>query len=122
MYVSDNQFYFFALSFSIAFALSPLFSVSDLLKSGLKRVWVGAISDTVAFILFGIFFCRLLFVYGFPDLRPYMIFGAITGIVLYKKTFHFTLAKIAEKAYNIYIRLKVRISQRRKTKNDGRKG
>lgn len=122
MFVSDNQFYFFILSVSIGFALSPLFSVSDLIKSRIKRLWVGAISDTVAFALFGAFFCRLFFVYGFPNLRPYMIGGAILGIVLYKKTFHFILAKIAEKAYTVTVRINKRINRRRKLKNDGRKG
>ena len=122
MFVSDNQFYFFILSVSIGFALSPLFSVSDLLKSKVRRRWIGAIFDVVAFTLFGALFCRFFFVYGFPDLRPYMIVGAIVGIVLYKKTFHFTLAKIAEKAYTVTVRIKRRINERRKMKNDGRKG
>ena len=122
MFVSDNQFYFFILSVSIGFVLSPLFSVSDLFKSKLKRLWIRTIFDVIFFALFGVFYCRLFFVYGFPNLRPYMIMGAIVGIVLYKKSFHFILAKIIEKAYNITIKIKMRINERRKLKNDGRKG
>ena len=118
MFVSDNQFYFFILSVSIGFALSPLFSISDLVKSKIKRLWIGAIFDIVAFSIFGLFFCRLFFVYGFPNLRPYMIIGAMVGIVLYKKTFHFTLAKITEKAYTVTVRIKKRINERSKMKND----
>ena len=101
MFVSSNQLYYFLLSCSLSVALSPIFTVSSVVKSFIKNKIVRELPDFFAFVVFGVLFSYFSFVLRFPNIRPYILLAAVVGVFAYKKSFHHILAMGCKKLYNI---------------------
>lgn len=67
-----------------------------------KSSWCAAVADLLFFVLF--FGVLLLFrvLFFLPDVRAYMLLGALTGFLLYYESVHRILAFLTRKLYNTY--------------------
>ena len=99
-----DQFYIFVSCVAIGGFCGLFFSLSRAIKYvfGVKiGRYLGILFDICAFVLTTLTYVRLSYVLNFPNFRFYMAFGVIIGLVAYLKSFHFILAKIGKKIYNI---------------------
>ena len=106
MFVSKGQIYVFIVCVAIGCLSGIFFSLSALLKSGVKSKCFRIIPDIFVFVALSVAYVFLAYSFGFPNLRAYMIVGVFVGIIGYFKSFHILLAKCLKKLYNI-IRKKV---------------
>lgn len=60
------------------------------------------ICDLIYCLLFAAGFIFVSALFGFGDLRLYMLAGCALGALLYLKSFHIIVAFLANKVYNIY--------------------
>ena len=113
MFVTANQIYVFLACVSFGGCTGVLFTASYFIKYAIKRTYLKFIPDVISFVAVGILYVFYSYYACFSNLRIYMLFGIIVGIILYFKSFHIILAKILKKTYNILKRKKV------KTNDDG---
>ena len=103
MFVSLNQFYVFLACVTFGAIGGALFSIFAPIKWFLKSKIFDAILDVFCMIVLSVVFSVFSYKYNFPNLRAYMIFGALIGLTMYLKSFHRILAKFAKKFYNIIV-------------------
>lgn len=77
------------------------------------RVFI-IVSDLIYCAAFAAAFIFTSVMFGFEDLRLYMLFGCVLGALLYLKSFHVFVAFLINKVYNI-------IKSQKERSNDGRK-
>lgn len=63
---------------------------------------VTAVCDTLFFCALAALFILCGVVFGFPDVRLYMLAACMGGLVLYAKTLHITVAFFINRLYNIH--------------------
>lgn len=100
-FVSEGQIFVFIACVAVGAISGVCFSLSDLIKSGLKIKVLGVITDTFAFLSAFIVFQAAAYFFNFPSLRTYMVVGVFLGIFLYLKSFNIILAKLFKRLYNI---------------------
>ncbi len=101
MFVTSGQLYVFLGSIAFGSASGLFYSVFSLVKFLFKNKIVDIILDVLFFVLFSVGYVCFSVYYGFPSLRLYMPIGALTGLLLYMKSFGIILANTAKKLYNI---------------------
>lgn len=100
MFISLNQLYVFICAFSIGSVFGIAYSCICLLKRIIKLNFLRIIADVVFYGAFGIFFVFCSYYFRFPNFRFYMLVGALSGLFVYVKSFHFILAKKSVMIYN----------------------
>lgn len=100
MYVSSGQFYVFTGAVCYGVLAGTVFCALAPIKKLLKRKIYQTIIDVIFFLSFSLGYVIFAFSYNFPSLRLYMPLGALSGLLLYVKSFGIILAKSAEKVYN----------------------
>ena len=118
MFVSKNQFFVFIACVSFGCVCALLLSFSAALKFFIKNKIIKAIPDVIVFLLISVSFRIYCYKLNFPNVRFYMLLGAIIGMLLYFKSFHILLAKYAKKFYNIINR---KIIKNKKAKDERNK-
>ncbi len=104
MFVTLNQFYVFIACVTFGALMCVLYSPLILIKKKYKNVAVALLVDIIYYFLLAVFFMGYSFCLSFPSLRAYMLFGVLLGNFLYIKSFHYMLAKVGKRLYNIFIR------------------
>lgn len=104
MFITAKQFYVFVACFAIGSACGILFSVSAAIKKFIKPRVLSILPDFTAFVLTACICVFASYALKFPNFRPYMPAGVLTGIYAYMKSYHILLAKCGKKAYNLVIR------------------
>lgn len=117
MFVTLGQ----AIYFLSTVAFGGVFGIIYSLFCGAKKIiqvrFLGVILDLIFFAIFSIIFSIFCFERGFPNVRAYMIVGALFGLILYAKSFHIILAKGVNVLYN---RINKFILTKKGKKNDGK--
>lgn len=101
MFVSSGQVYVFFSCLSFGIGSGVLFSVITFVKKAIKIKVLKIFIDVCFFILLSVAFSCYAFLLKYPSTRVYMIVGVILGLYIYAKSFHFMLAKIIKRLYNI---------------------
>lgn len=104
MLVAKNQIFVFIACVAFGGACGVLFTASAFLKFFIKNRWVKAVPDVAAFTVFSALYVWFAYFFNFPSHRAYMTAGALIGLFIYMKSFHFLLAFRAEKLYNIIVK------------------
>ena len=117
MFVTENQFYYFAESLYIGALSAFFYSFIALIKLPFKKGFFYQVIDFWA--LCPCFLCYLILSekYAFPNFRFYMFVGVVIGFTIYSISFGKTLAKISEIVYNktnSFIRRKIRDGRKEK--------
>ncbi len=103
MFITLNQFYVFLACVTFGAFGGVLFSIFAIIKRLIKSKILHVILDVFCMIALSLGFSVFSYKHNFPNLRAYMIFGALLGLTMYLKSFHRILAKIIKKFYNITI-------------------
>lgn len=115
MFVTQNQFYVFTACLLFGGVFGPIFSLSFFVKK-ISCTILKIFFDIAAFIVFSAIYVVYAYILNFPDFRPYMAIGAVTGVFLYMKSWHIIVAKPIKMLYNIqYSKQK----NRKEEKHDG---
>jgi len=103
MFLSQNQFYVFLACVTFGAFGGILFSLFSIVKTFAKSKIFDAITDVLCMIILSLAFSVFSYKLNFPNLRIYMLVGAMIGLTTYLKSFHRILAKFAKKFYNIIV-------------------
>ena len=118
MFVTLNQLYVFIACVSFGGVVGVLYSPILLLKEKFKKNIFVFILEIFYYLLTTLMFIWYSYLLKFPNLRGYMIAGVLIGILLYVKSFHYMLAKLIKRYYNILRKyfLRKKSNDRRKNK------
>lgn len=117
-----NQIYILTVCMFTGILGGILYEPFFLARKLIRLHFFGIIADVLFFVFFGITYVFISVMYDFPAVRPYMLAGALAGLLLYLFSLHRIVAFLIEKLYN-NIKNKIRYRKRKlsgKT-NEGRK-
>ncbi len=101
MFVTLNQFYIFIACVGFGAVAGVPYSVILFYRNKFRRYIIPKIVEFLYFAIIACCFIYYSYLIGFPSLRGYMYVGVFLGIYLYVKSFHYILAKILKRLYNI---------------------
>ncbi len=103
MFATLNQFYVFLACVMFGAIGGTIFSFFSTTKMLIKSRVFEVIIDILCMLILSIAFSIFSYKNNFPNLRVYMLLGALIGLFMYLKSFHIILAKFAKKFYNIIV-------------------
>ena len=106
MFVTSGQIYIFFSCLAFGIASGIIYSVIIFIKKVIKIKAFRIIFDLLFFIALAVAFLIYTFLLKFPSVRAYMLVGVISGLYIYLKSFHFILAKMSKRLYNIMVNKK----------------
>lgn len=121
MFVTKNQFYVFLSCVTFGCVCAILLSISTVIKFFIKNKAFKILPDVVVFILISFLYRIYSYKINFPNVRIYMIFGVLLGMLMYFKSFHILLAKYIKKFYNILNRKITKIKKAKDERNKVKK-
>ena len=80
-----------------------------LIRCTLVKRAIGILTDLIFFIVFAVIFVAVSVIFDFPAVRPYMLLGAMCGLLLYLVSLHRIVAFFIEKLYNVCKKFILRI-------------
>ncbi len=103
MFVTNGQIYLFFSCLSFGIASGLVYSVIIFLKKVIKIKVIKILLDLLFFLILSVSFLIYTFLLKFPSIRVYMLVGVVLGLYIYLKSFHFILAKMCKRLYNIVV-------------------
>ena len=95
-----DQLYQFLVCASCGIASGVIYDALYCLRTALRGRAVTVVCDILFFLLLACGYLFLSLLFGFPDLRPYLLLGLLLGLLLYLKSFHEIVAFFVKKVYN----------------------
>ena len=80
-----------------------------LIRRTLVERAIGILTDLIFFIVFAVIFVAVSVIFDFPAVRPYMLLGAMCGLLLYLVSLHRIVAFFIDKLYNVCKKFILRI-------------
>lgn len=80
-----------------------------LIRRTLVKRAIGILADLIFFIVFAVIFVAVSVIFDFPAVRPYMLLGAMCGLLLYLASLHRIVAFFIDKLYNVCKKFILRI-------------
>ena len=119
MFVTLNQFHYFALACSLGICCGLVYDVLYLFTGYLKSPITAGIRDFLFFPIMLVLYVHYANSFNFPSFRVYLAIASLIGFYLYLKSFHKVVAFFANKGYNFIGRsfkklLKRKLNGRRK--------
>ena len=106
-----NQIYILIVCLFSGILGGVLYEPFYLFRRLINKRAAGIIADILFFLIFAGIFVLLSVIYDFPATRPYMLMGALGGLLLYLVSLHRILAFLTEKLYNSAKKLILRIKR-----------
>lgn len=101
-----EQIYCFLVCTLAGVAGGFLYDLCSAVRFFVRKKWVRIVSDVLFCALFAAAYLGFSVWLGLPALRFYMFAACLCGFFLYRKSFHKTVAILAQKMYNDYKRIR----------------